>query len=60
MSSLKASPEQLQRIQQARIDRPSSIDNPKWLLAASKILKPEMIGKIANNLRFRSGVGGGF
>ncbi len=42
MSSLKAAPEQLQRIKQARIDRGWSIDHPKWLLAASNILDPNI------------------
>jgi hypothetical protein len=41
MSSLKASPAQLQRIKQARIDRGWSIDNSQWLTAASKILEPD-------------------
>jgi WD40 repeat protein len=42
MSSLKASPQRLQRIKQARIDRGWSIDNIQWLKAASKVLEPNM------------------
>ncbi len=41
MSSLQATPEQLQRIRQARIEIGWPIDDPKWLVAASKILEPE-------------------
>lgn len=40
MSSLKADPAQLQRIKQARIARGWTIDNPQWLIEASKILEP--------------------
>jgi WD40 repeat protein len=40
MSSLQATPEQLQRIRQARIEIGWPIDDPKWLIAASKIIKP--------------------
>ncbi len=40
MSSLQATPEQLQRIRQTRIEIGWPIDDPKWLVAASKILEP--------------------
>jgi hypothetical protein len=40
MTSLKISPDQLQRIKQARIERGWAIDHPDWLIEASKILKP--------------------
>ncbi len=42
MASLKISPDQLQRIKQARIERGWAIDRPEWLIEASKILKPTM------------------
>jgi WD40 repeat protein len=42
MSSLKAAPDQIHRIKQARIERGWAIDNPKWLIEASKILKPDV------------------
>ncbi|PSB57870.1 NB-ARC domain-containing protein [Chamaesiphon polymorphus] len=41
MSSLKADPAQLHRIKQARINRGWTIDNPQWLIEASKILEPD-------------------
>jgi WD40 repeat protein len=40
MPSLKASPEGLQRIQQARNERGLAIHNIQWLIEASKILQP--------------------
>jgi WD40 repeat protein len=41
MSSLQATPDQLQRIRQARIEIGWPIDDPQWLIAASKILEPD-------------------
>ncbi len=40
MASLKASPDQLPRIKQSRIDRGWPVDDPRWLTATSKILEP--------------------
>jgi WD40 repeat protein len=40
MPSLKATPDQLQRIRQARIEIGWPIDDPRWLVAASKIIDP--------------------
>jgi NB-ARC domain len=40
MSSLQATSHQLQRIRQARIEIGWSIDDPQWLVVASKILAP--------------------
>jgi hypothetical protein len=40
MSSLQATPDQLQHIRQARIEIGWPIDDPQWLVAASKILAP--------------------
>jgi WD40 repeat protein len=40
MASLKASPTQLPRIKQARIDRGWPVNDSRWLTAASKILEP--------------------
>jgi WD40 repeat protein len=40
MASLKASPDQLPRIKQARIDRGWPVNDSRWLTAASKILEP--------------------
>jgi WD40 repeat protein len=41
MSSLQATPDQLQRIRQTRIKISWTIDDSKWLIAASKIIKPQ-------------------
>jgi WD40 repeat protein len=41
MPSLQATPDQLQRIRQARIEIGWPIDDPQWLVAASKILDPD-------------------
>jgi WD40 repeat protein len=40
MSSLRATPDQLQRLRQARIEIGWPIDDPTWLIAASRIIKP--------------------
>ncbi len=41
MSSLQATPKQIQRIRQARIEIGWPIEDPQWLVAASKILEPD-------------------
>jgi hypothetical protein len=41
MPNLKLDPAQIDRIKQLRIDRGWAIENPQWLIAASKILKPD-------------------
>ncbi len=40
MPSLKATPDQLQHIRQARIEIGWPIDDPRWLVTASKIIDP--------------------
>ncbi|MEM1256345.1 MAG: hypothetical protein AAGI69_28240 [Cyanobacteria bacterium P01_H01_bin.21] len=41
MASLKASPQGLRQIKQARADRGWTINDGRWLMAASQILDPD-------------------